>query len=322
MVAALVILDGASEPLRRGRPTSLERARTPVLDALAATAALARVRTVALGLPVGSETAIPALLGWMPVAPVDRGLLEAAARAVVVPDGHHAWRVDAVDSTGHRAGLAATRRTAAEIRRLAPRHTVLPIGGHRMLVVGPAPLPVGPGGGLRVWPAGAVPPRILDSDTVVVSAIGAAAGAGRLMGADVVVPDGATGWLDTDLVAKGACAANAIRSGARRVVIHIAAPDEAAHIRDAPAKVAAIERIDRELIPQIVDAIATRDGVLQVCADHGCDPATGLHDAAPVPGLTWTPDSVRGRGLARLTERAVAELQVTDAVWTATPVAA
>ena len=57
-----VILDGASEPLGE-EPTSLERARTPVLDGLAAEGSVIRLRTVARGLPAGSESAIPALLG-------------------------------------------------------------------------------------------------------------------------------------------------------------------------------------------------------------------------------------------------------------------
>ena len=46
MVAALVILDGASEPLGPA-PTSLERAGTPALDALGREGGLSRVRTVA-----------------------------------------------------------------------------------------------------------------------------------------------------------------------------------------------------------------------------------------------------------------------------------
>lgn len=322
MVAALIILDGASEPLRDGRPTSLERAHTPVLDALAATAFMTRLRTIPAGLPAGSETAIPVLLGWVPEAPVDRGLLEAAARGITVPDHHHAWRIDAIAAGGGRAAPAATRRLADEIRLVARDHTVRLIGGHRLLVVGPPPLPVPAGDGRRIWPAGAVPPNRLEADTIVVSAAGAAAGAGRLMGAGVIVPDGATGGLDTDLDAKGACAADAIRSGARRVVVHVGAPDEAAHLLDAKAKVAVIERIDRELIPLILAAIGEVDGVLRICADHGCDPATGMHDAAPVPALTWTPGMTRGRGRARLTERAVAGLPVTDPVWPAVAVTA
>ena len=91
----LVILDGASEPLGGASPTSLERARTPVLDRLARGGDLRRVRTVPDGLPAGSETAIPVLLGWVPHEPVDRALVEAAARDIDVP--------------GRRAGVAGGR---------------------------------------------------------------------------------------------------------------------------------------------------------------------------------------------------------------------
>ena len=69
MVAVLVILDGASEPLR-GAPTSLELARTPALARLARQEELTRLRTIAAGLVAGSEAAIPALLvpcvAWSP----------------------------------------------------------------------------------------------------------------------------------------------------------------------------------------------------------------------------------------------------------------
>jgi hypothetical protein len=72
---------------------------------------------------------------------------------------------------------------------------------------------------------------------------------------------------------------------------------------------------------------------LQVCPDHGCDPGTGRHDDAPVPCLRWpfarvdavpTPEDdppFEHRRGERLTERAVADLRVTDlasieqAVW-------
>jgi 2,3-bisphosphoglycerate-independent phosphoglycerate mutase len=88
---------------------------------------------------------------------------------------------------------------------------------------------------------------------------------------------------------------------ARRVVVHVGAPDEAAHARDADAKVAAIERADRELLAPLADAVRAAGGTLRVCPDHGCDPRTGRHDADPVPCLTWpasAPDST-----ARLIER-------------------
>jgi 2,3-bisphosphoglycerate-independent phosphoglycerate mutase len=312
VVAVLLVLDGASEPLGPA-PTSLERARTPVLDRLAREGALARLRTVAPGLPAGSEAAIPALLGWVAPAPVDRGALEAAARGIAVAPGARAWRVDVLDGE-RRAGAARARRAAAALGARAPGHDVRWLDGHRLLVVGPPPLPdAARAAGLRPWPPGVVPPRTLGPDVVVVAAAGAAAGAGRLMGATVVVPPGATGQPDTDLAAKAAAAVAAIAGGATRVVVHVGGPDEAAHRRDRAAKVAALERVDRELTGALARAVAGAGGTLRVCPDHGCDPATGEHDAAPVPCLTWpSGTAAAASGARRLTERAVAALPVVE----------
>ena len=110
--AIVVILDGASEPLDGMRPTSLEQARTPVLDALARAGELSRVRTVPAGLPAGSEVAIPVLLGWTPAAAVDRGAIEAAAHGIDVPAGERAWRVDVVSDDGAGRAEAATTSIA------------------------------------------------------------------------------------------------------------------------------------------------------------------------------------------------------------------
>ncbi|RDI73591.1 Metalloenzyme-type protein [Gaiella occulta] len=310
MVAVLVILDGASEP-GGATATSLERARTPALDELAAAGTLSRVRTVPAGLPAGSETAIPVLLGWTPAVPVDRGMIEAAARDVPLAEGQRAWRVDVVAADGGRAEETSVGRAADELRAAAPRHSVQPIGEHRLLLTGPPPLPIAAREGLRVWAEGALPPRLLGPATVVVAARGAAAGVARLMGADVVVPDGATGSLDTDLEAKAASALEAMARGAKQVVVHVGAPDEASHRRNPAAKVAAIERIDRELVTPLARAVMRAGGTLRVCPDHGCDPRTGIHDGDPVPCLTWSAGAGGNGGRMRLTERAVAELPAT-----------
>ena len=357
----LVILDGASEPVGDG-PTSLERAHTLTLDGLAADGELLRLRTVAPGLSAGSESAIPALLGWVPHGPVDRGAIEAAAHGIEVREGERAWRVDRRD----RRDANATARALTE--RLSSRHStsdhcVHHLSGHRMLIVAPAPartlgaellgvelrsgvLRAGLNAGalgaempragaprddLFVWPAGAMPPRLLDESTVVIGARGAAIGIARLMGARTIVPPGATGRPGSDLAAKATAALEAIDAGAGRVVVHVGAPDEAAHERDAAAKVAAIEAADEQLLRPLAVALRARrarlgDGAarLRVCPDHGCDPATGRHDDAPVPCLRWpsastrdTPAPTGGRRFerrrsGRLTERAVAELPVTD----------
>jgi 2,3-bisphosphoglycerate-independent phosphoglycerate mutase len=309
VVDVLLILDGASEPLGAA-PTSLERARTPALDALGREGALSRLRTIAPGLPAGSEAAIPALLGWVPRARVDRGALEAAARGIEPGPGERAWRVDVLESDGRRAGEADSARAARVLAAHAPAHTVHRIGGHRLLVTGAPPLPgAARAAGRHVWPQGVVPPRILDEHVVVIAASGAAAGCARLLGARVTIPPGATGGPDTDLQAKVAAALAALDGGARRVVVHVGAPDEAAHERDAAGKVAALERIDAELVAPLARAVDDAGGSLVVCPDHGCDPATGAHVDHPVPCLRW-PDASGPGG--PLTERAVHGLDVVE----------
>ncbi|MBB4663739.1 hypothetical protein [Conexibacter arvalis] len=446
----LVILDGASEPVRPGLPTCLEHAATPALDALCAEGVVTRVRTVAPWLAPGSESAIPALLGWIPPAPVDRGMVEAVAweipldagcgeraaaivagaptgreraaagaagggeRAAAVAAGaaaggeracarsvraaaggerarpasaveargEWAWRVDVRAEDGSRADVGAVRAAVDTLDFALPDHRVVPLAGHRLLVVGRPPLPpldgaaaphavaartgeVAASGGaaaasepaagtgavagkaaegalagrhaLDVWPEGVVPPRLLDARTVVVAARGAAAGIARLMGARVVVPDGATGRPGSDLAAKTAAALDALAAGAKQVVVHVGGPDEAAHERDAAAKVAAIEAADRDVIAPLRTAVASAGGTLRICPDHGCDPADGRHDAAPVPRVEWTGGllaeasgrldgigrapttsaggTVADRGHARptrLTERAVAGLPIVE----------
>jgi 2,3-bisphosphoglycerate-independent phosphoglycerate mutase len=169
---------------------------------------------------------------------------------------------------------------------------------------------------MRAWAEGVVPPIVLDARTVVVGARGAAVGAARLMGAATIVPDGATGVPASDLGAKAAAALAAIAAGARRVVVHVGGADEAAHMRDRAAKIACIERTDAQLVAPLAAAVERVGGTLKVCPDHGCDPRTGAHDAAPVPCVTWSPAGRRDRRATapprRLTERAVRDLAVAD----------
>lgn len=292
MVEVLVIPDGAAEDPRRG-PTSLERAHTPVLDSLCTEGDVRLHRTIPHGLPAGSEVGIPILLGLALAAPPSRGSIEAAAHEIPVPYGAHAWRVDVPRA------LIGDRSLRMEAARVGLRH----LRGHRFLFIGsqrpelPRPW--------RVWPDGVMLGRTLDSSTSVVAARGAAAGVGRLVGAHVVIPARATGDTDSDFTAKARVAMTALDT-ARRVVVHIGAPDEASHRRDPRAKVKALEAIDALVIAPLADAVRARRATLVVCPDHGTDPSTGEHLADPVPMLRWGA-AIPPSGAERLIERAFAQ---------------
>ena len=310
MVAVLVIPDGAAQPLRGGVPTALQAARTPVLDALAATGEVARVAVTPAGVPAGSEAGVPALLGHPPIRALGRGRIDAAGYGVPVPRGLVPWRADVWREDDTRASAGMARLVAAALGG-AWTH------GHRMVLFAPEGSAPAGGPDVRVWPDGATLPPALDDSTVVVAAPGAAAGCARLLGAALVIPPGATGDVDTDLHAKARAAVDAIWRGAEQVVVHVGAPDEAAHRRDRAAKVAALEALDAALLGPLSAAIARAGGTLAVCPDHGTDPVDGTHDAGAVPALRW------GRGIApagrtgpnRVTEAAAAAAAVRTAAW-------
>jgi len=307
VVAVLVIPDGAAQPLRRGAPTALQAARTPVLDALAATGEVARVAVTPPGVPAGSEAGVPALLGHAPARALGRGWIDAAGYGVPVPKDMVPWRADVLRDDGSRASAGMARMIATALGG-AWTH------GHRLVLFAPEGSAPAGGAGVRIWADGPRLLRTLDETTVVIAARGAAAGCARLLGATLVVPPGATGDVDTDLHAKARAAVDAIERGARRVVVHVGAPDEAAHRRDAGAKVAALEALDAALLAPLSDAIAHARGTLAVCPDHGTDPLDGTHDAGAVPALRW------GRGVApagpdRMTEAYSAGAAMRPAAW-------
>jgi 2,3-bisphosphoglycerate-independent phosphoglycerate mutase len=269
---------------------------------------VARVATTPPGLPAGSETGIAALLGAPPRERVGRGWVDAAAYGIDVPEGVTPWRADVVYRSGKRASIRQARDVCAHLGSGA--HAV---SGHRLVLVArerPADRRL-LGLHVRVWPGGAAPTGSVPVDTVVVCARGAAAGCARLLGARVVTPPGATGDVDTDLRAKAQAALAALASGSERVVVHFGAPDEAAHRRDPAAVVRALELLDRELLAPLRDAVEAVGGRLAVCPDHGTDPFTGRHDAAPVPAVVWG-DGIAPEGPPVVTERASARIRAPE----------
>lgn len=267
----LVVLDGAPDAC--GSLDGL-----PVLGSLPRGAARTTTPT---GLEPGSETGLPTLLGAALTAPIARGRLEAAAAGIALAAGEDAWRIDLRHADGTRCDDAETRAHLPALQELLPDHRLIALRGHRLLAVGttrPGALWLD-GVDVHVWPGGATLPRLLDARTALVCGGGAAAGIGRLLGAHVVVPDGCTGDVDTDLRAK-LDAVLALAPGHDQVVVHVGGADEAAHRLDARGKRTFLERVDADLLAPLA-ARAAID--LTVTADHSTDPRTGRHGAEPVP---------------------------------------
>ena len=107
-----------------------------------------------------------------------------------------------------------------------------------------------------------------------ITAVDLVRGLAKLVGFDLIHVQGATGFLDTiealekyDLV-----------------FIHVEAPDEAGHERNADAKKQAIEQVDRHVVGPVLEALRRyEDWRILLLPDHPTPVGTGAHSAAPVP---------------------------------------
>jgi 2,3-bisphosphoglycerate-independent phosphoglycerate mutase len=117
----------------------------------------------------------------------------------------------------------------------------------------------------------------------VITAVDLLRGIGRLIGWEIVNVPGATGYLDTDYAAKGRAAIETLQSK-DLVVVHVEATDEASHEGDVAAKIAAVERIDREIVGPVHHWLRSQgDYRLLVCPDHPTFLRTKTHSHGYVP---------------------------------------
>jgi len=117
-----------------------------------------------------------------------------------------------------------------------------------------------------------------------ITAVDLVRGIARLIGWDIIEVEGATGYIDTNYAGKGRAAIEALKSH-DLVVVHIEAPDEAAHDGDARAKVRALEAIDREIVGPILKTLEASDRPwrILVAPDHETPLDLRTHDREPVP---------------------------------------
>jgi len=145
-----------------------------------------------------------------------------------------------------------------------------------------------PATNIWLWGQGVTPtlqpwPRRFSLRCAGIAAVDLIRGIDRLLGFDLIDVPTATGYLDTDYAAKGRAAVAAF-DHYDAVSVHIEAPDEAGHLGDASAKVAAIEQIDAQIVGPILDRLRREsDWRIMVAPDHPTCVATRVHSADPPP---------------------------------------
>lgn len=106
-------------------------------------------------------------------------------------------------------------------------------------------------------------------------------GIGKALGMDVVVPDGATGDVDTDIKAKLEATLELLKEH-EFVLAHFNGTDEAAHRYDYGNKAAFIEQIDSQFVSEILKRYNNSLKIV-VCGDHVTSSVTGKHGRGNTP---------------------------------------
>jgi 2,3-bisphosphoglycerate-independent phosphoglycerate mutase len=124
----------------------------------------------------------------------------------------------------------------------------------------------------------------------------------RAVGIEPIDVPGATGGLDTDMIAKAEAALKALGTH-DLVVLHVKATDLCGHDGKASEKIRVIERLDA-MMGHLKSRLAG-DVVVAITADHSTPVAIKEHSADPVP-LTIFGEGVRVDDVLTFDERSVA----------------
>ena len=140
------------------------------------------------------------------------------------------------------------------------------------------------------WGSGRVPDmptfkQVYGLDAAMTSGVDLLGGLARMVVMAVLDIPGVTDSLDNDYAAQAVGALKALEDH-DLVVVHIEAPDEAAHDHAINDKVEAIQRIDSEVVGRLR---SWRGDALQllIMPDHPTPITTQTHSADPVPFLLW-----------------------------------
>ncbi len=154
------------------------------------------------------------------------------------------------------------------------------------------------------WGSGKVPnmpafKQVYGLEAAITSGVDLLRGLARMVGIEILDIPGVSDGLDNDYAAQVVGALEALK-GHDLVVIHIEAPDEAAHAGSIDDKIEAIQRVDREVVSRLYSWQPDALRVL-IMPDHATPIKTQTHSDEPVPFLLWGP-GFTANGARRFTE--------------------
>jgi len=121
----------------------------------------------------------------------------------------------------------------------------------------------------------------------VISAVDLVRGIGVYAGLDVIIVEGATGYIDTNYKGKAEAALAALEKS-DYVYIHVEAPDEASHSGNLEHKLKAIEDFDAEVVGVVMEGVKRFGEYRILCTpDHPTPLARMTHTADPVPFILY-----------------------------------
>ncbi len=124
----------------------------------------------------------------------------------------------------------------------------------------------------------------------VISAVDLIKGLGRILGLEVINVPGATGYYDTDYLAKAKAAIKSLEKN-DFIFVHVEAPDEAGHNGDLREKLTAIERFDQLVVGPLLEYCKTIDDFrIMVLPDHATPIALKTHTSEIIPFAIYGKD--------------------------------
>lgn len=138
--------------------------------------------------------------------------------------------------------------------------------------------------GISLWSPGRAARFTRKLSGAVIAGVNIVKGIGIAAGMSVMDVPGATGDENTDYTAKYRAATDALKHE-DFVLLHVEAPDEAAHQRNWMKKVYILEQIDRYILMPLLHT----DGPIHIIvqADHATSSLTGQHMASPVRVINY-----------------------------------